>query len=216
MTERFWFSYGYASVAFGMLGRFGGVRFRCWSKIVTPSTKKLSSLKPTPAPNENAASPVMSNIFVSAPSIGMLMPIPASWTLTSTAPLGSFVNVAVPWTVRMPAALRFSSPITCVIAVAVANGMLNSGVSLPLNLIGSVTERPLVLTLIVMLPVIVRPGRPTKLTAPVAKIAYEPGPNEATPSFCAVITSPTASGLTVPSASRYGPAPKKTSTSRAP
>jgi hypothetical protein len=213
-TETFWPWYGYASVAVGTCGRVGGVRFRCWSKIVTPSTWKFSSLKPTPAPNENAASPVSANICVSVPLIGMLMPIDASLTRTSTLPSGIRLNVAVPPTVRIPAALNEIEPVTCWICVAVANGIVMTDPSLKRT--WSVTARPLVLILIVRLPLSVRPSRPTKRAPPVAKSANVPSANCAAATWLAVMTSPIAFGLIVPSAFRYGPEPKKISTSVAP
>src|SRR4051794_10287401 len=98
--------------------------------------------------------------------------------------------------------------------MTIVDGVVPAGI-----VIVSVTERPVVLTFSDRLvAVIVRPSRPTSDTVPVAWIAYPPGTSEnrAIPTLALVSRRPIALLLTEPSALRYGPEPKKTSTLEAP
>src|SRR3954452_24629045 len=98
--------------------------------------------------------------------------------------------------------------------MTIVDGVVPSGIVMV-----SVTAWPVVLTFTDRLgAVIVRPSRPTSDTVPVAWVAYLPGrpENVATPTLALVSSSPMALVLIVPSALRYGPEPKKTSTFEAP
>ena len=67
-----------------------------------PLTRKFLSWNPFGPPNENAATPWSEKSSWTCPSNGAEIATDADGMLTSTVPSAAFVNVTLPWIVKIP------------------------------------------------------------------------------------------------------------------